>query len=79
MLFLTEYRVSVQGARGRRLSQSAIIIQSAFRCIAAKRQLRDARRAATKIQAAWRGKKGREAMLQVSAAISIGTKSLNAD
>lgn len=39
----------------RRLTQAAITIQSSYRSLAAKRQLRTARTAATKIQAAWRG------------------------
>lgn len=58
-----------QGARGRRLAQSAIVIQSAFRCMAAKRQLRHARQCATRIQAHWRGILGRRLALEVSVPI----------
>ena len=40
----------VQGARGRHLTASAIIIQAAFRGLAARRELKRGRRAATQIQ-----------------------------
>ena len=66
-----EYLYIVQGARGRRLTQSAIIIQSAFRCMAAKRHLAQARKAATAIQAAFRAHQGRRQAQQVGFPISL--------
>ena len=47
------------------MAQSAIVIQSFFRCMAAKRHLRHARKQATRIQAAWRGVLGRRLALEV--------------
>ncbi|BDA45618.1 Myosin-17 [Coccomyxa sp. Obi] len=49
----------LEGARGRRLTASALTIQAAFRGLMARRALRDARRAATLIAATWRGYVGR--------------------
>ena len=40
----------VQGARGHHLTASAIIIQAAFRGLAARRELKRGRRAASRIQ-----------------------------
>ncbi|KAL6770143.1 hypothetical protein ACKKBG_A33770 [Auxenochlorella protothecoides x Auxenochlorella symbiontica] len=45
----------LEGARGRRLAGSALRIQSAFRGMAARGELRRARAAAASIQAHWRG------------------------
>jgi len=49
----------LEGARGRRLTASAVAIQAAFRALAARRQLARERAAATRIAAAWRGHAGR--------------------
>ncbi|KAK9842297.1 hypothetical protein WJX81_005127 [Elliptochloris bilobata] len=49
----------LEGARGRRLTASAVTIQAAYRALAARRQLASARAAATRIAAAWRGHAGR--------------------
>ncbi|EIE22795.1 hypothetical protein COCSUDRAFT_47698 [Coccomyxa subellipsoidea C-169] len=49
----------LEGARGRRLTASALTIQAAFRGLMARRALRDARKAATLIAATWRGYVGR--------------------
>ncbi|KAL3147636.1 hypothetical protein ABBQ38_014686 [Trebouxia sp. C0009 RCD-2024] len=51
----------LEGARGTRLTASAITIQAAYRGMAARRELRRARTAAAKIQAAWRGVLARRA------------------
>lgn len=42
--------ICLQGARGTRLSASAVTIQAAFRGMAARKELRRAREAAQKIQ-----------------------------
>jgi len=52
---------ALEGARGRALTRSAVVIQSAWRGRAARAQLRQARAAATAIQARWRGVLGRRA------------------
>lgn len=56
---------AVQGARGRRLTLSAIKIQSAVRGMRARRVLARARWAATRIQASWRGGRGRACAQEV--------------
>ncbi|EFN53725.1 hypothetical protein CHLNCDRAFT_25512 [Chlorella variabilis] len=55
----------LEGARGRRLSAAAVKVQSAWRGMEARRQLRAARAAAVAIQAAWRGRAGRAAARQL--------------
>ncbi|DBB00655.1 hypothetical protein WJX82_006589 [Trebouxia sp. C0006] len=45
----------LEGARGTRLSASAVTIQAAFRGMAIRKELRRVRAAARRIQAAWRG------------------------
>jgi len=52
---------ALEGARGRALTRSAIVIQSAWRGRKARAALREARAAATLIQARWRGVLGRRA------------------
>eukprot|EP00891_Asterochloris_glomerata_P005032 jgi/Astpho2/5032/e_gw1.00071.58.1_t len=49
----------MEGARGRHLTASAIIIQAAFRGLAARRELKRGRRAASRVQALWRGHQAR--------------------
>ncbi|KAK9829628.1 hypothetical protein WJX72_006968 [[Myrmecia] bisecta] len=49
----------LEGARGLRLTASAITIQAVYRGVAARRLLAHARASATKVQAAWRGTLGR--------------------
>ena len=52
---------TLEGARGRRLTQAVLVIQSAWRAREARRELAVARAAATRIAAAWRGHAARKA------------------
>ena len=63
-VFLRAGQLAVlEGARGRRLADAALVIQSAWRGVAARRQLAAARAAATDIAAHWRGRTARRATL----------------
>jgi len=59
---------ALEGARGRRLTGSALAIQAAWRGLAARRALREARRAAVLVQAAWRGRQARRLALALRGA-----------
>ena len=52
---------TLEGARGRRLTQAVLVIQSAWRAREARRELATSRAAATRIAAAWRGHAARKA------------------
>ena len=55
----------MQGARGRRLTSSATIIQAAFRGMHARRDFRQKRLAVLRIQAAFRGMRTRRLAQQL--------------
>ena len=55
----------MQGARGRRLTESAIAIQAAYRGFRARKLFRKHKQAATRIQAGWRGVQGRRLAKQL--------------
>ena len=68
---------ALEGARGRRLTTSALAIQAAWRGLAARRHLRDAKRAAATIQAHWRGRQARRrarALRGAAAAVVIQSR-----
>jgi myosin-5 len=65
-----------QGARGKRLTLSAIVIQAVYRGMAARKELRKARTAATTIQRSWRGyveRREQEKRLREASAVKIQT------
>lgn len=55
----------LEGARGRRLTVSAVQIQAVYRGMHARLLLRTARGAAAKIQAAWRGHQARKMVVEM--------------
>jgi len=68
---------ALEGARGRRLTTSALAIQAAWRGLAARRHLRDAKKAASTIQAHWRGRQARRrarALRGAAAAVIIQSR-----
>eukprot|EP00884_Botryococcus_braunii_P001103 jgi/Botrbrau1/10994/Bobra.0234s0017.1 len=66
----------LEGARGKRLTMSAIVIQAAYRGMAARKELRQGRSAATVIQRAWRAyvqRREEEARRREASALQIQT------